>query len=59
MSQEKLNLFQLTAGVMAQSSASSPLIPHAALAPLCRLPDYAESLDLSCAGKPLVARYAA
>ena len=41
--EQKLDLFQVPAALAAQLGTSAPLMPHAALAPLCRIPDHAES----------------
>jgi hypothetical protein len=40
--QQSLNLLQLAASFAAEFGARAALMPHAALAPLCRMPDYAE-----------------
>src|SRR6202041_2124318 len=52
VSEQKLNLFQIAAALAAQLGTSPPNMPHAACSALCRIPDHAESLDLSCAGTP-------
>jgi hypothetical protein len=39
---EKFTLLKFAASLMAQAGASSALMPHAALPPLCRMPDHAE-----------------
>jgi hypothetical protein len=43
VSQQKLNLFQFPASLMAQTGACPTLMPHAALPELCRMPDHAAS----------------
>lgn len=40
---QKLNLFALASGSMAELGATAPLMPHAALSSPCRMPDNAES----------------
>ena len=52
MPQKELDLFQLSSCRVAEAGAGASLMPHAALAALCRIPDHAESLDLSRAGPP-------
>jgi hypothetical protein len=42
MAEQKLDLFEFATAEMTQSSAGSPPMPHSALSPLCRIPDYAE-----------------
>jgi hypothetical protein len=51
MAKEKLNLLQFAATTMAQAGANAALMPHAALAQLCRMPDHAESPDQSSHGR--------
>jgi hypothetical protein len=42
VSQQKLNLFQFPASLMAQTGACPTIMPHAALEALCRMSNYAE-----------------
>jgi hypothetical protein len=50
VAQQELNLLQFTASLMAQTGACAPVMPHAALQALCRMSDYAESIEQSCGG---------
>src|ERR1019366_7308060 len=43
MTEKKLDLLKLAPRIMAESRPRSSIMPHAALAPLCRMPDHAES----------------
>jgi hypothetical protein len=45
MAEQELDLFQFASGGMAQAGARPAIMPHAALSPLCRIPDYAESIS--------------
>ena len=45
MAEHELDLFKLPASRPAQLRAGAPLMPHAALSSLCRIPDYAESIS--------------
>jgi hypothetical protein len=47
VAKKELNLLQFAAGGTAEASATSTVMPHAALPPLCRMPDYAEPLVLT------------
>ena len=44
MAKKELNLLQFAAGGTAEASATSAIMPHAALSPLCRMLDHAESM---------------
>jgi hypothetical protein len=57
--EKELDLFQLSSRSMAQARATTTLMPNAALTPLCRIPDHAESLKPNCRGKAIVAGHAA
>lgn len=57
--EQSLNLLKLAAGLAAEFGARTPIMPHAALASLCRMPDYAEPFDRNRADEPLVVRHAA
>jgi hypothetical protein len=43
MTQQHLNLLQFSSRCLTELRATAPHMPHAACAPLCRIPDYAES----------------
>jgi len=45
MPEQKLNLLQLSAGFVTQPRTRPPIMPHAALSALCRMPDHAEWPD--------------
>jgi hypothetical protein len=52
MAKKKLDSLQFASIHVTKLCTGSAHKPHAACAPLCRIPDHAESLDLSCAGTP-------
>jgi hypothetical protein len=52
VTEKELNLFKFTSCTMEESGTGTASMLHAACPSLCRIPDHAESLDLSCAGTP-------